>query len=744
MRPRGGSSTRGYIGAICRTLLLCGIFACAGSGNSAGQKQDASPLPDRGPNQAFDGPAQGDHAGGLFDAIDAIDAPPPSIASQPDASIGAETWPVDLLSVADSVSSASDSPESTLDAQSRPSDDATASTDSPAGDDHPIDDMPTGWDSSTRDEPAPAMDSMPIDVVEAVCTPETGDAFCVRTGNQCGSVDGIDSCGQPRSANCGACLPGLSCSAAHQCVCAPETADSLCTRNDKHCGSYMGSDNCGQGRTVTCGTCGAGSQCNGQNQCVCTPESDATFCVRSGKACGAFSGTDNCGQPRTVPDCGSCNDANACTNDLCNAGTCRHVSLLACGLECSPAINCNPVDTDGDGLNDVWEQNGYVDLNCNGQYDEGIDTPLPDADKNKPNVYVKWDYMRKSAAPAHSHMPSAEDMDWARRILANHNIVLRYYPTNDEIAEIPVVSVSPPGELLSACAGSNAVSFTTLKAAHFPPFLAPAYHYALFGHSHTCSVHTDCSSCPANEHTVEAAKPDSTGVAVMPGRDLIVSFGYWNDIGAPVTGMWITGSFLHQLGHNMGLGNGGGDNLDGKPNYISVMNSSYATGIPLMFPWNPAAPWTYLPNNSAGGYDLDFSTFTAATLHEGRDAGGGLCGDDGSGGLDETVGVPVPDGFQTAGGHTNIAVQFTGADLGPWLGPAGHPIDWDTSGPTEGPADNRHVFGDVSGDGMCNDLPGFNDMETVSAGPGVTKMAHLQPNAACTAGRWTNGISPTP
>jgi len=35
-------------------------------------------------------------------------------------------------------------------------------------------------------------------------------------------------------------------------------------------------------------------------------------------------------------------------------------------------------------------------------------------------------------------------------------------------------------------------------------------------------------------------------------------------------------------------------------------------------------------------------------------------------------------------------------------------------------------------------------MELASAGPGVTKMAHLQPNAACATGTWTNGVSPTP
>jgi hypothetical protein len=662
---------------------------------------------------------------------------PPDAASASDVSPPAELAPADLRPVVDSL------PLADFPLDCSPGVDAelsvdNAKTDSPASEDGPFgDDAPRAWDLASGDAPAPVVDSPSVDVAEDACASESDVAFCARTGNACGSVIGTDNCGQPRSTSCGDCPPGLYCGAAHQCVCVSENEATFCAHRNKQCGSYVGSDNCGQVRNVNCGTCGTGLQCNGQSQCVCAPETDAAFCARSGKACGAFTGIDNCGRPRSVADCGSCDDANACTNDSCNAGTCRHVSLLACAQQCSPSVDCGLVDTDGDGLNDVWEQNGYVDIDCNGQNDEGIDTPLPDADKNKPNVYVKWDYMRKASSPAHSHMPSAEDMDWARSILASHDILLRYYPTNDEIAEVRVVSVSPPDHLVPACVGGSAISFSTLKAAHFPSFLAPAYHYGIFAHNHTCGIGGDCSACPANEHTIEVPAWDSTGVAIMPGKDFIVSFGYWNDIGAPASGLWITAGFLHQLGHNMGLGNGGGDNLDRKPNYISVMNSSYAFGIPIVFPWNPDTPWSLQYQNPAGGFGLDFSTFTAGELHEGSDLGDGTCGDDGSGGLDETVGVPTPQDFPL---H-DIAITFSGPDFGIYYGPSGgHPIDWDLS--LE--ATDQHVYRDVSGDGRCSDLPGFNDMELVAAGPGVTKMAHLHPNVVCDTGTWTNGVSTTP
>jgi hypothetical protein len=160
------------------------------------------------------------------------------------------------------------------------------------------------------------------------------------------------------------------------------------------------------------------------------------------------------------------------------------------------------------------------------------------------------------------------------------------------------------------------------------------------------------------------------------------------------------------------------------------MNSSFEFGISLLFPWKPEAPWSLAYQDPAGGYDLDFSTFAAATLHEGAAAEGGGCMDDGSGGLDELAGVATPPGYPY------VAIKFTGSDLGTYFAPGdGHPIDWDISMT----ADSQHIFGDVSGDGTCSALPGYDDMAPASAGPGVTKLANLHPNAVCAAGTWTNG-----
>jgi hypothetical protein len=90
-----------------------------------------------------------------------------------------------------------------------------------------------------------------------------------------------------------------------------------------------------------------------------------------------------------------------------------------------------------------------------------MEVPLPVADKNKPNLYVKWDYMVKASANpsiAHSHKPSDAVMAEAQSILGSHNIVLSFYPTHDSLTENRVITPAP-ASTIPACAGSDAISF---------------------------------------------------------------------------------------------------------------------------------------------------------------------------------------------------------------------------------------------------------------------------------------------
>jgi len=76
--------------------------------------------------------------------------------------------------------------------------------------------------------------------------------------------------------------------------------------------------------------------------------------------------------------------------------------------------------------------------------------------------------------------------------------------------------------------------------------------------------------------------------------------------------------FMHALGHNLGLQHGGGDEINGKPNYPSIMNYVMS--------------YRYSWNNSF--WRLDYSR---------HDAGGFVSLDESS--LDETAGIGTPGGF---------------------------------------------------------------------------------------------------
>jgi len=89
------------------------------------------------------------------------------------------------------------------------------------------------------------------------------------------------------------------------------------------------------------------------------------------------------------------------------------------------------------------------------------------------------------------------------------------------------------------------------------------FHYALFIHSQT-------------------GGEGSSGEAEQPGNDLIISLGsFTGDIG---TTDQQEGTFMHELGHNLGLDHGGNVPDNCKPNYLSVM--SYSRQFKELFPIN--------------------------------------------------------------------------------------------------------------------------------------------------------------
>ena len=244
-----------------------------------------------------------------------------------------------------------------------------------------------------------------------------------------------------------------------------------------------------------------------------------------------------------------------------------------------PACSSRCADTDLDGLNDAWEIAGGVDLNGDGRITDSYhDVLLPGADPNRPDIYLKYDYM---VAPTHSHQPPAKAWEQMKAMFAAHGIALHVMAPQGGIPEHQVTTLDPNAQ--PNCAGSDFITMQQLRAQYFGN-LRPAYHYMVFAHDSTTPGDGSLRMhCPADALCGAQPLATATGIADLPGADSIISFGHNIDSRAPVSIELWSSVMMHELGHNFGLvhgsladpGNAEQACMNYKPNYISVMNYDY-------------------------------------------------------------------------------------------------------------------------------------------------------------------------
>src|SRR5262249_46536087 len=140
-------------------------------------------------------------------------------------------------------------------------------------------------------------------------------------------------------------------------------------------------------------------------------------------------------------------------------------------------------------------------------------------------------------------------------------------------------------------------AMTQSKLSHFTPTgRAPVFHYAVY------------SGEVNHEHP--------GGLGSLSGTDFVIKV----ITGGVRSGFAEEGrKFMHELGHNLGLDHGGGDDVNFKPNYISIMNYRFLSIGTL----NPNGRQRY----------IDYSRRKLDTLDELS--------------LDENVGINDPDGHLT-------------------------------------------------------------------------------------------------
>jgi Bacterial Ig-like domain (group 2) len=225
----------------------------------------------------------------------------------------------------------------------------------------------------------------------------------------------------------------------------------------------------------------------------------------------------------------------------------------------------------------------------------------------------------------------------------------------------------------TAGAGKYVDSFYDLKAASFDPKRNPVYHYSIFAHYNSCDSPTHCSACPATGKIPTPPGFGVSGLAEIDGNDFMVSLGnVVNDRSVRPTIFNLGGTFMHELGHNLGLRHGGGSDFNGdaedtptfKPNFISVMNYHFQlVGIQQADTIGSIMPDPALTR-------LDYST---QTLPVGGNTPGALT--EGGPGLNEPAGLGSGTADLTAfdDGACNFGFQ-----------PTNGPLDFDGDGNTTG------------------------------------------------------------
>jgi uncharacterized membrane protein len=341
----------------------------------------------------------------------------------------------------------------------------------------------------------------------------------------------------------------------------------------------------------------------------------------------------------------------------------EHAFLLT-PLTCSAAEDSDGdgnADNDDDGLCDSWETSG-VDGDGDGTIDLFLGT-----NPDRKDLFVEVDYMvcafsNPGCTDIHSHRPHDDGLAKVVTAFAGAPVVnpdlsfgiTLHLQVDDAVPEIDRVLFSSTGagaldDFNDLKRGNPAINCGTAATGFFGTFLdrlhqdcdailrarEMVFRYAIFGHRHS---------------------DGASGVAEIGGNDLLVSLRAFDDDEVRANG----GSqdlaiarveveaaiFMHELGHTLGLRHGGGDHINCKPNYLSVMNYSFVLRDTI-------------PNRA-----LDFSFPQLPTLDENH--------------LDDSVGIQGPHGQFTVFG-----VRVNAFSVRAMVVPADGPIDWMADGSSE-------------------------------------------------------------
>jgi hypothetical protein len=211
-------------------------------------------------------------------------------------------------------------------------------------------------------------------------------------------------------------------------------------------------------------------------------------------------------------------------------------------------------DADGDSLYDYWEING-IDVNGDGVID--LDLPALGADPQHKDIFLEIDAM-------HDRIPHPGAI-WTVKQAFNDAPV----SNPDGTTGITLHAATDEWELPFGDYPNGFNDFDWDKTFHFGTIDDRAdpnkvhilaakrlvYRYCIFANTHSGGT--------------------ASGMAELGGNDLMVTLGSRPVVGG--THDQQAGTLMHELGHTLNLRHGGGDSINFKPNYYSVMSYSWQT-----------------------------------------------------------------------------------------------------------------------------------------------------------------------
>ena len=314
------------------------------------------------------------------------------------------------------------------------------------------------------------------------------------------------------------------------------------------------------------------------------------------------------------------------------------------------------MDSDVDGLFDVWEQAG-IDIDCDGVADF---TP-PGADPDRKNVYVEMDFMT-------NHDPNDDAVNDVIAAFATAPVsnpdgstgIDLVIDQDDQIPEVLDITTWDDVDDIREANFGTAAERADPDADKILAAKALVYRYALYAHAR------------------DGGK--SSGRAKRGNFVVSLGDGWGQDASGHSVGTrrQQAGTIMHELGHTLGLGHGGGDNVNCKPNYLSVMSYSFQT--------------RHIPNPGATGPRLDYSGLALPDLDESA--------------LNEGLGIQ--DGTDNTIFGTDGSTNVVGAGSGA--------IDWDQSGGIDGgtvPSDINFTTASACAASPGETLLGFDDWQNL-------------------------------